>query len=423
MRAIDVHGFAGAMTLGFVQAGFELEAKMSGEGGFGVPLVEANRHLLPGAWSTTVARPVDWPRATADVVFGNPPCSGFSALSVYQRGSEGQWVDGRGVDSHLNQGMYDLVDYAADVRPQVVVYESVEQAGRRGGSLLRKLRDRLEERSGLAYWLTNVFQDNASVGGSSLRRRYFWVASQVPFGIEWPDEREVPSLLETIAHPTGDGQVVLENDITRDAARICLLAAANGVFWEGGEKVGHVTCRLARGDEVLTKRRVDRTAYQVPARCFACEDNGGEPAHVKVGVDMSWVRNIHWKTNLYAARRWHGDRPAAVATGGFLEDAIHPTLPRTMTYREEARIMGFPDAWRVQAAVETPGGSQWMGKGIPVQAGRWVAEWVREAILGSPGPYRGEMVGPRESTIDVIGAWKGRRPPGVAALGQLEVPW
>ena len=80
---------------------------------------------------------------------------------------------------------------------------------------------------------------------------------------------------------------------------------------------------------------------------------------------------------------------ARVITGGAVHLVVHPTLPRTLTHREAARIQGFPDAWKIwpvrNAADLGPG---W-GKGVPVHAGRWIAHWARESLLGRPGSSSG----------------------------------
>jgi hypothetical protein len=76
-NAIDAMGFAGGMTLGVVQSGFNLIGKRELPGGFGVPNCVANKHLLGDNWEAQVAPGEDWvPTRDAQLLFGNPPCSG-----------------------------------------------------------------------------------------------------------------------------------------------------------------------------------------------------------------------------------------------------------------------------------------------------------------------------------------------------------
>jgi hypothetical protein len=56
--------------------------------------------------------------------------------------------------------------------------------------------------------------------------------------------------------------------------------------------------------------------------------------------------------------------------------------------------------------------TQWLGKGIPVQAGRWIGEGIARSLAGDPGPVMGKPLGDRESVITVKRAWS---KPGVLA--------
>src|SRR5262245_28269573 len=175
--AVDCLGFAGGFTLGMVQAGFELVGKRELPGGFGVANCEANRALLGDRWRTEVGAAETWSRVDADVVFGNPPCSGFSVMT------DKRW---RGVDAKVNACMWSFSNFVADVRPTVAVMESVRVAFTTGRSLMQDLRANVEARTGLRYDVHHVYQDALALGGAAKRPRYFFVLSQVPFGVEYP---------------------------------------------------------------------------------------------------------------------------------------------------------------------------------------------------------------------------------------------
>jgi hypothetical protein len=53
--------------------------------------------------------------------------------------------------------------------------------------------------------------------------------------------------------------------------------------------------------------------------------------------------------------------------------------------REVARIQGFPDGWNIWPVRRAPDLGPGWGKGVPVQAGRWVAHFAARAIAGRPG--------------------------------------
>jgi hypothetical protein len=114
-------------------------------------------------------------------------------------------------------------------------------------------------------------------------------------------------------------------------------------------------------------------------------------------------------TSLYAPRRWKYDEPARVLTGLGLEENVHPTRPRTFTHREAARIMGFPDEWSCTPYMERGHtGAKYWGKQLPVAPARWIATAAALTINGdlNEGHEYGELVGDRESVIDITARWK-----------------
>ena len=76
------------------------------------------------------------------------------------------------------------------------------------------------------------------------------------------------------------------------------------------------------------------------------------------------------------------------------------------SHREAARVIGFPDDWRVHPLRDVTGLQLTWGKGITVQCGEWVGGWIRRALDGAPGDLRGRLVGEREFDVDLTGDWK-----------------
>ncbi|MGO1835522.1 MAG: DNA cytosine methyltransferase, partial [Actinomycetaceae bacterium] len=108
-------------------------------------------------------------------------------------------------------------------------------------------------------------------------------------------------------------------------------------------------------------------------------------------------------THAFAPRRLNPDKAAPVMTGTGAKDFVHPWLDRTLTVREVARIMGWPDDWSLAPiwnAGRPDDTQKWLGKGITVQVGRWIGGWAAAALEGSPGSFRGNLVGEREWLID-----------------------
>ena len=388
-------GFAGGFTLGVVQSGFELVGKRELPGGFGVLNCEVNRHLLGNQWVAEAVEAEKWSvPPNVDFVFGNPPCSGFSVMSSKQF---------RGADSKINHCMWSFAEYVARANPYVAAFESVQQAfsSPDGLELMRNLRRKLEQDTSTQWTLTHLRHNAYSLGGAAIRRRYFWVVSRIPFGVATPRPGRLPLLGDTIrdlgnlpltAHPQPyrspanwwaaprratdpplvDGHVPVHNPLTTRLGQLM-----ESVDWRPGESVGAVL----------------RRSY---------EERGGLPGAWAASLDKL-IKNDFFM-GFTTPVRWDGNRPARVVTGGGPVMIVHPWLNRTVTFREVARIMGFPDDWRIKPLIGTPGHSQTWGKGITVDCGRWLGGWVREALDGRPGDYVGTEIGDREYDVNFTNA-------------------
>lgn len=391
MEAVDVQAFAGGFTMGAVQAGFTLVGKRELPGGFGVASVEANRHLVGDKWDTQVGPWETWEPKDVPFVFGNPPCSGFSLMSSR---------DFRGIDSKVNSCMYAFVEYASRCRPEVMVFESVQQAFTQGRPLMQKLRALAEARTGESWELVHVLHNAACVGGAAIRRRYFMVLTRIPFGVEPHPITRMPSVRDAIGDLVGLKNTWAPQPYVAEAG-----------WWSGphrsssGEVDGHVW----RNNPMLT-RAFELTrgegAVDWPAGAIISErartyyERNGRLPDAWAGTSIEKLERTNWHMGFHQLIRWSWERPSRVITGGSAQLAMHPSELRPLTLRECARIQGFPDDWRIEPLQTVSGAPMFWGKGIPVQCGRWISTWARESIEGRPGYDTGSAVGDRERLID-----------------------
>lgn len=390
--AVDVLGFAGGMTLGIVQSGLKLVAKRELPGGFGVANCEANRHLLGNDWRAEACDPSEWTIADAEVVFGNPPCSGFSPMTDNKH---------RGIDSKINQCMWQFTAYASYVKPQIIVMESVRQAYTIGRPLMQRLRAALEKRTGLRYEQYHVMQDALDLGGAARRPRYFMVLSQVPFGVEYPILTRVPRLRDVWEdlrnHPltwesqpyrrtptwyaeryrvgqTFDGHQVHKGLPIERALDLYWLAQSNG-GWPQGWSIGRVA-----------------------EKCY--DELGRLPDSWEHMIPKLLSKKPRFHMGFASITRWDANKFGRVIMGSALDMVLHPWEPRTITHREAARVMGFPDNWNIWPLRKNAGLRATWGKGVSVQCGRWIGDQVIAALDGHPASFHGHLIGEREWLVE-----------------------
>lgn len=378
---IDVHGFAGGFSCAATRSGMRLVAKREGPGGFGVPLMEANRKFLGDDWQSQVSEPEAWDVVKADVVLGTPPCTGFSNMSVGTKQ--------HGIDAPINHCMWDLMRYAARVKPAVLLMESVPGAFTRGRPLMRALAEELNRLTGLAYRTTHVLQNNLSTGGATNRKRYFLVLSQVPFGVEHRKITRLPTVGDAIGDLkdlalTPDDQPIFDRgtwwsrEMWRWDRRVDghftpqvkvdrigdLVRGDRGVQWHGGERVSTVVRRHYEVNGSLP----DSWQYEYKGRKANREDGPitREQQLKARGFEMGGFNQL---------RKWSWDQPGSVISGAGPYMIWHPN-DRYATHREVARLMGFPDAWVVGSAKDDKSLSLFWGKGTSVHPAEWLTDWV-----------------------------------------------
>lgn len=444
-KAVTVHGFGGGFTLGAVQAGFELAHTFTRDVGFGVYSTLANRDLLGHGWESVASHPSLWERVDADFVLGNPPCSGFSTLSN---------AAFRGNDSAINDYMWELIGYAGRVAPPIVAWESVQTTFRQGLELMRQLHDKLEEVSGKQYTLYHVLHNNLSHGGISMRKRYFWVASQVPFGVdlgrvtregEFADLDRVPVMADLLRDLAPLGLTMLPQPYRSTKTEFLGLdddgepmfgktRVLNSSTW--AEREAHDGTGRVDGHDMYHGKSINRTQelLETEGATWAPGENQADVMrrfyHDFGHLPRSWnymTKKIDEKTgeivlltkgerlletNFHMGHsqpvRWHADRPANVITGGAMHGVVHPWNDRLITHREAARIQGFPDDWKIWPVRHAPDVGPAWGKGVPVQAGRWISRWVRAALDGEPGPMTGVPLGDVKKLKPIFKKFGGR---------------
>jgi site-specific DNA-cytosine methylase len=404
LNALDCQSFAGAFTLGVSLAGFRVVGKREMPGGYGVQSVAANADLFgPGGLPIQVSTIDRWEPADVELLFGNPPCSGFSAYSKAAM---------RGSDSKINDCMWALVELASRCGsdgPPVVAFESVRLAYTQGRDLMTALLADLNARTSGGYVLYHVLHNSLGLGGCSVRPRYFWVASRIPLGLRAPVLERVPVLDEVI----GD-LAALSADDTRERP-----VPGPSSWWSAplrrsdGLVDGHA---IVDNAETRRTRALLRDCEWLPGEENPTvmrrhyERTGTLPPEFS-GDQLFRLAGKEFNLGAYKVKRWWSDRPAPVLHGGSLLRSAHPYLPRPLSLREAFRVQGFPDAWLLRPAIESAPKAMWQGwagKGIPVPVGRWLADCLRASLEGRPyePDRRLTRVGEAEYLWDGSDDWK-----------------
>lgn len=389
-RAVDCQSFAGGFTYGVAQAGFEIAGKREMKGGFGVPCVEANRHLLPGDWHTEICPPEAWSDpGNVSFVFGNPPCSAFSIVGKRQY-----------TDDPILHCMTSFVEYAGRTDAPIMAFESVQPAYYKGLDFMRNLHRMLERRTDAEWTLHHVLDDGYVLDGPARRKRYFWVASRIPFGVSYPLTEPTHTLRDVIGDLEGIDAAQPHDQPYSPDAHVSDWVKRQNIRREDGLVDGHT--RWWSSDQRYAEELLE-LGFDWPQGTY--QNQHAYKIVEAYGTARQFMPRRHYATvqngdqfsgnSEFETKRWRYDKPCRVVAGLTGRRTLHPVEPRMLTLRELFRAQGFSDHWRLSKVLDEVSPAsvfQWPGKGIPVQAGRWLADHVMTALEGNPTRNVGEGV-------------------------------
>ena len=297
---VDLFGGAGAMGLGFEQAGFRIAAAVEIERHAaqtyrlnhpGVPVLEASVEDVSGdalrSWLPGMGIP--------SAVIAGPPCQGYSAAG------------GRTNGDRRNLLFRHVSRLARELRARSVLIENVPGARRVNGVTYTERITASLRRAGYATWAQPATLRASDFGVSQNRRRLFFVGAG----------RDVA--LPAVPRPTHvppDGATA-DPSLPHTATLVERLQDLPSL----GPGDGSERLQLPDGRVVLNST-VMKHSPEVVAKIRAIPPGGGPISY----------------------RRLDGD-VARTLVAGHRALPVHPTEDRTITVREAARIQGFPDTY------------------------------------------------------------------------------
>jgi site-specific DNA-cytosine methylase len=128
--------------------------------------------------------------------------------------------------------------------------------------------------------------------------------------------------------------------------------------------------------------------------------DSGVPLPALWAGQIDKLKANNWMMGFRQTTRLRHDYIAPACTGSALYDSLHWSENRTLTHREIARLMGYPDDWRISPLKDIKGLSPTWGKGVTVDCAKWLGTHLRSSFDGEPGSDTGVEIGEREHLID-----------------------
>ncbi len=366
MNAIDLFCGVGGMSLGFERAGFDVLAAFDFEHRH-VEAYNYNRcketacvadiqHLSP---SEILARCSG--AKEIDVIFGGPPCQGFS-------------VAGKGLlEDSRNSLLQQFARVVSEIQPKVFVAENVTGIlSSKYSELVAKFQDQMIE-AGYTILDSPWVLDASHFGVPQRRRRVFFVGvlngMKLPSQPEQPISWGNPKIYTTVEDAIGDLPRIGAINYLFESDRYLDELGTPSIY---ASKLREV-CEFI---EELPRHRGNLAGLGGCARTQHSEETIKRFHATQPGTSESISRfyRLDWKGQSPTLRAGtpssHGQHMAA--------RPIHPEEPRCITVREAARLHSFPD-WFEFYHTKWYGFMQ-IGNSVPPYLAEAVASKISEAL-------------------------------------------
>jgi DNA (cytosine-5)-methyltransferase 1 len=379
---VDLFAGAGGMSLGFEQAGFDVEAAVeydpihSAVHEFNFPECAGICRSVADVNAAYIRNNSRIANRDVDVVFGGAPCQGFSLIGK------------RALDDPRNALVHHFVRIVVDLKAKYFVFENVR--GLTIGEHRRFLQEIIAEFRANGYKVEERYQvlNAAEFGVPQDRHRLFLFGAmrghplptypdpthRPPANGNWspPDmfRPPTPKVWEALRDlpEADDFEELLERDwVKAQFARPSKYAAA---LRGHADDPGDFSIPRYYDSELLTSSL--RTVHTDLSKKRFSETKHGdtEPVSRFLKLDPEGICNTIRAGTASDRGAFTSPRP------------IHPYSPRCITVREAARLHSYPDWFRFH--VTKWHGFRQIGNSVPPRLARAVASQVAEALDAAP---------------------------------------
>jgi len=349
---VDLFAGAGGMSLGARLAGINVRLAIDKDSHAAATYAHNHRstHVIV-ADIKDIAK-IDVAKGSGiSVLFGGPPCQGFSTSNQRTRGS----------NNKANWLFKEFIRIVNLWRPDWVVFENVRGIVETEQGIFRDhIINGLED---LGYKTSSGILCSSGFGVPQVRSRFFVVGSIEGIAVEMPrpSTKKPVTVKQAISDLPG-----LQNGARIDflpyPVRLCSRYAKtmrNG----GGECGNHIVTNNA-------EHVVDRYKH-IP--------QGGNWENIPKELMTNYKDRSRCHTGIYRRLRW--DKPSVVIGNYRKNMLVHPTEHRGLSVREAARLQSFPDWYEFKGSIGFQ--QQQVGNAVPPLLAAAVFSLIVEKVAGT----------------------------------------
>jgi DNA (cytosine-5)-methyltransferase 1 len=352
MIGIDLFSGAGGMSLGAQWAGVRLflavESDPFAAGTFKVNHPDVQILCKPIQSVDAIVIPEE---LRPLVVFGGPPCQGFSTSNQRTRSLQnpGNWL------------FREYMRIVRMVRPEWVVFENVTgMATTESGTFLRAI---LADFAEAGYSASHFVLNAAEFGIPQRRSRLFVVASLEGRTITTP--KAATDVRTSVRDAIGDLPVLRNGAYTDELPYRTDSSSAYA--------------RLLRKDLTKCKNHIVSLNAPMIVERFKHVPQGGNWADIPARLMKNYQDRTRCHTGIYHRLRY--DEPSVVIGNYRKNMLIHPTQTRGLSVREAARLQSFPDDFVFTGSIGFQ--QQQVGNAVPPLLAKAVFDAIQNPHAGA----------------------------------------
>lgn len=346
---IDLFAGAGGMSLGAKMAGIDvkLAVEMNEDAAATYAMNHRGTKVIVDDIANVTENQIVNIRGDVKVLFGGPPCQGFSSSNRRTRNH----------DNPRNWLFKQFIRITNIWKPEWVVLENVKgikelDQGKFLGSIVRAFR-------GLGYTCSTFVLNAVDFSVPQERKRFFLIGSKSRIRVQEPEK---PS----------------ENNISVEDAIGDLPSLSNGAEEDElpyGKLAQSTYAKEMRGKKTKCTGHVVSKNSEMVIRRYAFVPQGGNWEDIPDRYMSTYTDKSRCHTGVY--KRLLGSKPSIVLGNYRKNMLIHPYEDRGLSVREAARLQSFPDSYVFKGCLGSQ--QQQVGNAVPPR----LAEAVFKGIIGT----------------------------------------
>lgn len=336
MIGVDLFSGAGGMSLGARMAGIDVQQVVEADI-HAASTYQANHSPKFGLFIDDIRKfeCTDIPGRDNDglVVFGGPPCQGFSTSNQRTRSLHNQ----------SNWLFQEFVRVVKEYRPDWFVFENVRGILETEKGLF--VEEIMDDFTALGYTLSSDLLYASDYGIPQHRARFFIVGSAHGKTFNFPKP--------TNFQPITVGEAILDLPIIENGASACYLNYSSHPHSN--------YAALMRGNQEGCNNNIVTRNNSLIINRYKHIPQGGNWENIPDNLMLNYTDKSRCHTGIY--RRLRIDQPSVVI-GNFRKNMlIHPTQDRGLSVREAARLQSFPDNFVFKGSIGFQ--QQQVGNAVP----------------------------------------------------------